>query len=201
MLEPVRRAGPHAGFELLDEALGALPARCAACAADEQRASAGRRPWRSRDWPASIVAYGQRVALEDVSLEAAAGRVVGLIGPNGAGKTTLLRALLGMLAPAQRHVEAPGPIGYMPQLAPAAWDFPLTALDVALQGGYRRTGWLRRPSRAEQRRAAREALDAVGLGDFGRPPDRPALRRPAPARAAGPHARAGRRRWCCSTSR
>ena len=42
----------------------------------------------------------------------------------------------------------------MPQLGPAAWDFPLTALDVALQGGYRRTGWLRRPGAASGARRA-----------------------------------------------
>ena len=108
------------------------------------------------------VAYGQHVALDDVSLELPRGSIIGLIGPNGAGKTTLLRTLLGMLSPRSGSVDVTVPVGYMPQLGPAAWDFPLTALDVALQGGYRRTGWLRRPSAAE-RRSAREALGAVGL--------------------------------------
>ena len=34
VVEPVRQAVSDAGFELIDEALGALPARCADCAAN-----------------------------------------------------------------------------------------------------------------------------------------------------------------------
>ncbi len=37
--------------------------------------------------------FGGIVALEDVSFDVAAGRIVGLIGPNGAGKTTLFNCL------------------------------------------------------------------------------------------------------------
>jgi ABC-2 type transport system ATP-binding protein len=37
--------------------------------------------------------YGPRIALDGVSFEVAAGRVVGLLGPNGAGKTTTLSVL------------------------------------------------------------------------------------------------------------
>jgi ABC-2 type transport system ATP-binding protein len=40
--------------------------------------------------------YGTTVALDNIDLEIASGRVVGLIGPNGAGKTTALKAILGL---------------------------------------------------------------------------------------------------------
>ena len=40
-------------------------------------------------------AYGDRVALRDVSVAHAAGELVTIIGPNGSGKSTLIRALLG----------------------------------------------------------------------------------------------------------
>src|SRR5215472_11755096 len=40
--------------------------------------------------------FGTTVALDGVSLQVDAGRILGLIGPNGAGKTTALNAILGL---------------------------------------------------------------------------------------------------------
>jgi ABC-2 type transport system ATP-binding protein len=40
--------------------------------------------------------YGTTKALDDISFDIEAGRIVGLIGPNGAGKTTALKAILGL---------------------------------------------------------------------------------------------------------
>jgi ABC-2 type transport system ATP-binding protein len=45
--------------------------------------------------------YGKVVALDDVSLTAAPGRLVGFLGPNGAGKTTTMRAVFGLV-----HLDA-----------------------------------------------------------------------------------------------
>ncbi len=41
--------------------------------------------------------YGKQVAVDNVSFEIPAGRIVGLIGPNGSGKTTTLKAALGLI--------------------------------------------------------------------------------------------------------
>ncbi len=43
--------------------------------------------------------YGERAALEDVTLSVSAGQTVVVFGPNGAGKTTLLRVLATLLRP------------------------------------------------------------------------------------------------------
>jgi sodium transport system ATP-binding protein len=43
--------------------------------------------------------YGQIVAVDDVSVEAKDGQILGLLGPNGAGKTTTIRMLVGMVRP------------------------------------------------------------------------------------------------------
>ena len=48
----------------------------------------------------STVRYGDRVALDGVTLEAPRGAVTAVIGGDGAGKTTLLRALAGVVRPA-----------------------------------------------------------------------------------------------------
>lgn len=41
------------------------------------------------------VAYGAFRAIEELSVDLPAGRIVGVVGPNGAGKTTLLNAITG----------------------------------------------------------------------------------------------------------
>ncbi len=41
--------------------------------------------------------YGKSVAVDNISFEIPAGKIVGLIGPNGSGKTTTLKAALGLV--------------------------------------------------------------------------------------------------------
>jgi ABC-2 type transport system ATP-binding protein len=41
--------------------------------------------------------YGKQAAVDNISFEIPAGRIVGLIGPNGSGKTTSLKAALGLV--------------------------------------------------------------------------------------------------------
>lgn len=68
--------------------------------------------------------FGDFEAVWDVTINVAAGEVVGLLGANGAGKTTLLRMALGLLAPSTGAVSLLGRdpdrevrqrIGYVPQ--------------------------------------------------------------------------------------
>ena len=40
--------------------------------------------------------YGEKKAVDDLSLHIAPGEIYGFIGHNGAGKTTLMRLLLGL---------------------------------------------------------------------------------------------------------
>ena len=40
--------------------------------------------------------YGKTLAVDNISFDIPAGRIVGLIGPNGSGKTTALKAILGL---------------------------------------------------------------------------------------------------------
>lgn len=41
--------------------------------------------------------YGKQTAVDNISFDIPAGRIVGLIGPNGSGKTTTLKAALGLV--------------------------------------------------------------------------------------------------------
>lgn len=40
--------------------------------------------------------FGSTIAVDNISFEIPAGRIIGLIGPNGSGKTTALKAILGL---------------------------------------------------------------------------------------------------------
>jgi branched-chain amino acid transport system ATP-binding protein len=53
-------------------------------------------------------AYGDFVALDDVSIRVAEGEVLAIVGPNGAGKSTLVNVLTGLLAPTAGVVRFKG---------------------------------------------------------------------------------------------
>jgi ABC-2 type transport system ATP-binding protein len=52
--------------------------------------------------------FGEKIALNDVSLTLDKGKVLGLIGENGAGKTTLIKHILGLLTAQQGTVRVFG---------------------------------------------------------------------------------------------
>jgi ABC-2 type transport system ATP-binding protein len=43
--------------------------------------------------------FGDKLAVDRLSLTVAAGEVMGFLGPNGSGKTTTIRLLMGLLRP------------------------------------------------------------------------------------------------------
>ncbi len=52
--------------------------------------------------------YGALTALNDLTLELPAGRIIGLLGPNGSGKTTLIKLIAGLLTPTRGSLEVCG---------------------------------------------------------------------------------------------
>jgi ABC-2 type transport system ATP-binding protein len=52
--------------------------------------------------------YGNRLAVDDMSFEVAAGRVTGFVGPNGAGKSTTMRMMVGLTRPGGGDVRYSG---------------------------------------------------------------------------------------------
>ena len=120
---------------------------------------------------AENVKFGYRpgqVVLEEVSLTAAAGRLVCILGPNGSGKTTLLRCLLGRCRPRSGTILLDGRplagyssrglarmMAYVPQATGSAFDF--TVRELVLMGRFAHTGPLGFASRQDLA-VARQAM-------------------------------------------
>lgn len=110
--------------------------------------------------------YGRFTAVDGLSFEVAAGRVLALLGPNGAGKSTTIRAVTGQVLPTagtvtvgghdvtRRPLEAKALIGYVP-------DRPYLYPNLTGRELLRFLGRLRRVEGAEER--ARELLERFEL--------------------------------------
>lgn len=122
------------------------------------------------------VAFGQRLALAEVSLHATRGEFLALTGPNGSGKTTLLKTVLGFLAPRGGRVELLGQgvgeltvrerarrVAWVPQDESVRDDVAL--LDYVLYGRYAHHRRFE-PDRPEEATLARDVLERVGLAGF-----------------------------------
>jgi manganese/zinc/iron transport system ATP- binding protein len=118
--------------------------------------------------------YGDGWALEDVTLEVPAGRLVGVIGPNGSGKSTLLRAILGLVPQRIGTVTLAGmpiderriDVAYVPQRELVDWSFPISAAQVVMMGRFPRIGPVRGGTQVD-REAVSDALDRVGMVHMG----------------------------------
>ncbi|MDN3495350.1 metal ABC transporter ATP-binding protein [Planococcus sp. APC 4015] len=121
------------------------------------------------------VRYGDIAALDDVTLDVAAGRVTGLIGTNGSGKSTLFKAIMGIVRPDRGTVRLDGAVpdaarrrgvlAYVPQAEDVDWAFPVSVHDVVMMGRYGHLGFTRRPRRAD-RDAVAAALARVDLTEL-----------------------------------
>jgi len=110
--------------------------------------------------------------LEGISFSISQGEFIGIFGPNGGGKTTLLKLMLGLLKPTVGEVKILGEppqktrsqIGYVPQVRRFDRQFPISVLEVVLQGCLSmHRGFGNYPPEAKQK--ALEALKKVGLED------------------------------------
>jgi ABC-type nitrate/sulfonate/bicarbonate transport system ATPase subunit len=112
----------------------------------------------TRTFPAPRGRGAAVVALQDVSLHADAGEVVGVVGPSGCGKTTLLELVCGLQTPDAGTVRA-APAVLMPQrdlLLPWLRAIDNAALALRVAG--------MRPAAARERAAPLFA--ALGLEGF-----------------------------------
>ena len=112
--------------------------------------------------------FGQRLAVDRLSLQVGTGEIVGLLGPNGAGKTTTLRMIGGMIAPTSGRIEVAGlgpaaqpasvheSIGLLTE-APGFYERFTAERNLAYFAGFYRC--------RDVQRAVESVLSLVGLAD------------------------------------
>lgn len=117
--------------------------------------------------------YGGRLAIEGVSGQFAPGSLTALVGPNGAGKSTLLNVLAGVRQPRTGSVtlefggavaDRAATIAYLPQTTAIDRDYPISVLEFAALGRWRRFGAFRTPP-YDLLADVLAALQTVGLQD------------------------------------
>jgi NitT/TauT family transport system ATP-binding protein len=111
------------------------------------------------------------IALRDVSLEVRRGEFLAIVGPSGCGKTTFINMIGGFVKPLSGTLEVDGEIvdGPAADRAMVFQDYALlpwrtVESNVAFAMENRRP----RPSKEQQQRRIREALEMVGLTGFER---------------------------------
>jgi len=55
-----------------------------------------------------VKSYGDKAAVDDVTIQVNAGEIFGFLGPNGAGKTTTIKMIVGLLRPTSGQVKVAG---------------------------------------------------------------------------------------------
>lgn len=119
------------------------------------------------------VNYDHISVLWDINFSIPQGKLVAIIGPNGAGKSTFLKAILGLTPSLSGQIQILGKphkkqlkkVAYLSQRETIDWNFPITVEELVLQGRYPKLGLFKRV-RKEDRKAALEALEWVGMSDY-----------------------------------
>ena len=149
--------------------------------------------------------FGDFAAVNDVSLNIYEREFFALLGASGCGKTTLLRMLAGFEEPTAGRILLDGQDLRRHPALPAAGqhDVPVLCAVPAHdgRGEHRLRPQAGRHAEGRDRRARRRDAGARQARAVRQAQAAPALRRPAPARGAGPLASPSGRRCCCSTSR
>ncbi len=117
------------------------------------------------------ISYGDKLALDNLSMSCNCGHTLALIGPNGAGKSSLINAIVGIIPYQAGEIIWQGKpikrneIAYMPQRNEIDWSFPINVRQLVEMGRYPSLGLWKKVSQHD-RDIVDKAISSLNLGQL-----------------------------------
>ncbi len=113
----------------------------------------------------AVIKYSDKIAINDVSLDAKSGEMIFITGANGSGKSTLTKGIAGLINLSSGSLERTQRMSYVPQFEEADRNFPAKVREIVITGRMRNGKFFYNNNDTEQANSAMMKLGIYELAD------------------------------------